>query len=228
MNNILKPDDLNIEKEISSLKKRIDILENTNKDFWEKFKILGPFLSSIIVAIIGVWATYSITTVLEKEKLDLSHLNSMQALLIQLSDPEITKSKAEAIGIILGAFGSHAVGPLVQELGKPGEIHILAAKEGLRAATFNDQEKSIDILLRVINNKQGVFSWKTQQEVIRIIGEFGDHNAIKSLRELKDLLDSEKGKLEYKNMVRSEPQPSPKNIKSLLKLLEKTINKLEN
>lgn len=214
-------------KKFEELDERVSELESKKHTIWDKLKVFAPIISSVLVAFIGIWATQSITGAIERQRLELSHLTAMRELMIKLSNPGVEKAEAEATGVLLGAFGSRAVIPLIHELGKPGEVRPLAAREGLRTAGFKEPVETGKLLIRVLENRQGLFSWETHEEVVRLLGEIGYREALEILTEYKNLLDTPEGIEKYLKMVREEPKPSVKSIGILHELIQQTIEKLQ-
>lgn len=215
-----------LEKRLERIEKRLEASASQDQNSWVKFKFFSPIISSVLVALIAIWATHSITGAIERQRLELSHLTAMRELMIELGRPGVDKAEAEATGVLLGAFGSRAVAPLIHELGKPGEARPLAAREGLRAAAFKEPVQTCELLIRVMENRRGLFSWQTHEEVVRLLGEIGCHEAVEILREYKKLLDTREGREKYLSMVREEPRPSVKAMHSLHKQIQKTLQKL--
>jgi hypothetical protein len=214
-------------KHIKKLEKRVKELESNKQNNWDKVKIFAPIISSILVALIGIWAMHSITGAVEKQRLELSHLTAMRDLLVKISSPEIQKAEAEATGVLLGAFGSWAVSPLIHELGKPGEVRALAAREGLRVAAFKDPAATCELLISVLASRRGLFTWQTHLEVIKLLGEIGCSEALDILHEYKMLLSSEEGVNEYLAMLRLEPKPNIKALNKMLAEVEHSLNRIE-
>jgi len=207
---------------------RLEKLEREKEGPWSKFKAVSPLISTVLVAAMGFWATYSITGAIERERLDLSHLEAMRDLLAAVGTPNAEKTQAEASAVLLGAFGSHAVAPLVHELDMPGEVRPLAALKGLRTAAFNDPEATVAILVRVLENRSGLFSWQTHQYVVSLLGEIGNRQALPILNELRVLLSTAEGRNAYKDMVRQEGAPTEKNLSSMQETVDSAIKKLQN
>ncbi len=216
-----------LHERLDGIEKQLEKPASKEREPWNRLKVFSPIISGVLVALIGLWATHSITGAIERQRLELSHLTAMRELMIKLGDPKVERSEAEATGVLLGAFGSRAVAPLIHELGKPGGNRPLAARAGLRAAAFKDPDGTCELLVQVLENRRGLFSWRTQEEAVRLIGEIGCLEAAHVLREYRDLLSTDEGRKKYVNMVRDEPRPNVKAMGLLEKQVKIALEKLE-
>jgi hypothetical protein len=93
----------------------------------------------------------------------------------------------------------------VNELGKGG-VRSLAAREGLRVASFKDPDRTCELLIQVLEQQTGLFVWQTHREAIRLLGEIGCRDAAPILQEYHKLLGTGEGRRRYKQMVNLKQQ----------------------
>jgi uncharacterized small protein (DUF1192 family) len=228
------PREWSVEERLAVLENKIEELEDAAADpdgddrpgkrDWSTFKIFIPIISSLIVAGTGLLATFTIKASIDREKLELSNVAEMRDLLTTLREPGIERRKAEATAVSLAAFGTYAVVPLVMELQADGVVRPGAAEEGLRAVLAKEPEKACKALLKVLDNRTGLYSWKTHRDVVRLLGEGGCADAIPVLREMKSLLASEGGIETYRTTVRDGPTAK---IDKIERELDRALERLE-
>jgi hypothetical protein len=225
---------------IENLSKRIDgILSQLSEastakpspPVWHKF--VAAVLPGLVIGAIGIYTARAITGVVEEQRLELAHLAAMMETMGKLSDDDTTVDEAKAAGLLLGAFGSRAVVPLLSELSAPGGNRALAAREGLRVAAFKDGERTCEVLTRVLENRTGLFDSRTHGEIVRVLGEVAYQDAIPILEELGNQLGTRgnpnrEGREQYKTRVRSNLDLDDKAMDSLGAEITEALRKIRS
>ena len=211
---------------------RLDALAADIKQFKSSRKILprikdiAAILTPLILAAVSFYVTHAITGAMEQERLQLDHLTAMQDLMVKLGSPETGPAEAEATAVSLAAFGPTAIVPLIHELQADGSVRPLAAEEGLRTVAFRYPESTCDLLIKVLENRSGLFYWQTHRSAIMLLGDIGCTEAPPLLEKLKTILASPDALEKYTQMVREDRPPNHKALNKIRAEIDRTSQKL--
>ncbi len=75
-------------------------------------QILGPYVSGVLVFVIGYWIKDSVTQAMHREQLNLDYVKDMRDLVKDFDEAQ-TQAAADANAVGLAMYGRHAVLPLV-------------------------------------------------------------------------------------------------------------------
>lgn len=220
---------LSIEQRLECVEQKLQENKCAKKDFWDKFKVVAPFISAIVVIFIAYYLTDSVKLALQERQLELSNVKAMQELMVKLSSPDGSREEKEATAVTLATFGNYAVVPLINEL-QAGGVRTLAASQGLRSVGFTHKDLTCKQLAKVLKNRNGVFAWKTHQRVIGLLGEIDCRDQVQVLKDYNELVEKaqkEEGLKSYKKMVKSSMLLNLEKVTLLKDELDKTIEALE-
>jgi len=147
---------------------------------------LGPYVSGLIVLLVGFWIKDSVTIALQRETLDLAYVTQMRDLAKGVDDSS-TQPAADANAMWLAMYGKHAINPLVERL-ESGDVVHLAAERGLMLIGSSDQKATCPIFAALAMDKGRRFTWSTQKTMIKVIGQSGCVSAIRMLEDYKSQL----------------------------------------
>jgi hypothetical protein len=147
---------------------------------------LGPYVSGLIVLLVGFWIKDSVTLALEREKLDLSYVTQMREF-AKAVDDATTQPTADSNAVWLAMYGKHAINPLVERL-ESGDVAHLAAERGLMIIGSNDPQAACPVFASILMDKGRRFTWNTQKTMIKVIGQSGCLKAIPVLEVYKSQL----------------------------------------
>lgn len=211
---------------------RLDALEKdvaritSSRNILSKLKEIAAIVTPLILAAISLYVTHAITGAMERERLELDHLTAMRDLMVKLGSADTGPAEAEATAVSLAAFGPTAIVPLIHELQADGSVGPLAAEEGLRAVAFRYPESTCDQLIKVMENRSGLFYWQTHRSVIRLMGDIGCSRAGPLLNDLKTILDSSDAVDRYTRIVREDRPPNHKALGKIRAEIDRTTQKL--
>lgn len=178
-----------IEERLASLDGAVAELKKKRKDAWEKFQALSPFVTAVVVAVLGYALNRTVNDALQEQQLLVSNVKEMRELLLQVGSEEVTPEKAKTTALTLAAFGRHAIPPLVNILDTGGEVRGPAAEQGLRAVGLTDRKASCDRMLSVAADANALYTWTTHRFAIRLLGELGCENgASPAMKDLEDIV----------------------------------------
>src|SRR5688572_29669828 len=87
---------------------------------------LGPYLSGLIILIVGFWLKDSVTMAFQREQIDLSYVKDVRGL-IENFDKATEQSSADTNAIALAMYGKFALVPLIERL-ETGDVAKIAAE----------------------------------------------------------------------------------------------------
>jgi hypothetical protein len=180
----------------ASIAERLDRLDGAvaelrkkRKDTWEKFQALSPFVTAVVVAVLGYALNRTVNDALQEQQLLVSNVKEMRELLLQVGSEEVTPEKARTTALTLAAFGRHAIPPLVNILDSGGEVRGPAAEQGLRAVGLTDRKAACDRMVSVAGDVNGLYTWTTHRFAIRLLGELGCEKAASpAMQDFRDVV----------------------------------------
>ena len=129
---------------------------------------LGPYLSGLVVLIVGFWLKDSVSLALQREQLDLAYVKDVRDL-IKDFDSSTEQPSADANAIALAMYGQFAIDPLLERL-QGGDVAQLAAERGLRLIGTNEPAAACPRLTKLLGDPAHRYTWQTHKTVIRLIG----------------------------------------------------------
>ena len=129
---------------------------------------LGPYLSGVVVLVIGFWLKDSVSLALQREQLDLAYVKDVRDL-IQGFDSSTEQPSADANAIALAMYGEFAIVPLFERL-QGGDVAQLAAERGLRLIGANDPATACPRFTKLLRDPSRRYTWQTHKTVVRLIG----------------------------------------------------------
>ena len=130
---------------------------------------LGPYVSGLVVLLVGFWIKDSVTLALQREQLDLEYVKQMRDL-IQDFDEANSQAAADANAVGLAMYGKYAIIPLVERL-EGGDVAPLAAERGLRLVGGHDPTAACPKFIGVITDQARRFKWQTHKTMVKVIGQ---------------------------------------------------------
>jgi hypothetical protein len=130
---------------------------------------IGPYVSSLVLLLVGFWIKDSVQLALARKQLDLAYVTQMRDL-IKGFDESSSSSEANANAIALALFGEYSVMPLVERL-ETGDVAHAAAEKGLRMIGNTHSTTSCSSFADVVRDKARRFTWQTHKTMIRVIGQ---------------------------------------------------------
>jgi hypothetical protein len=130
---------------------------------------LGPYVSGLVVLLVGFSIKDSVTLALQREQLDLEYVKQMRDL-IQDFDEANSQAAADANAVGLAMYGKYAIIPLVERL-EGGDVAPLAAERGLRLVGGDDPAAACPKFIAVITDRARRFKWQTHKTMIKVIGQ---------------------------------------------------------
>ncbi len=164
-------------KRLVKVEEAVGELKKKRKDAWDKVAMLSPFVTAVVVAVLGYALNTTVTRALQEQQLQATNVKEMRELLLQLGAEDVTAEKAETTALALAAFGRYAVAPLVAILDEGGEVRGPAAEKGLRAIGLTDRRAACERLAQVAGDRRGLYVWTTHGVAIRILGDLGCRDA---------------------------------------------------
>jgi len=129
---------------------------------------LGPYVSGLVVLLVGFWIKDSVTLALQREQLDLEYVKQMRDLIKDFDQaPNQAEADADAVGLAM--YGQHAIIPLVERL-EGGDVASLAAERGLGLIGSNDPAVACPKFAGVVADRARRFKWQTHKTMIKVIG----------------------------------------------------------
>jgi hypothetical protein len=130
---------------------------------------LGPYVSGLIVLLVGFWIKDSVTLALQREQLDLEYVKQMRDL-VKDFDEANTQPAANANAVGLAMYGKHAIILLVERL-EGGDIAHLAAEKGLMLVGGNDPQVACPRFAAIATDKSRRFTWQANKTIIKVMGQ---------------------------------------------------------
>ena len=128
------------------------------------------------------------------------------------------------VGVALGAFGEVAIQPLLSFLQLEANGRAEAATTGLRALAADSREQVCAKLSETIANRFGLYSWRTQERAIVLLGTLSCTDAQPALAAYQKHLFA--GLEVYRDTVTLQPSPVKANLISLEKSIKVALARL--
>lgn len=183
-----------IDARLKSLEGDVRKLKGSSLRDW--LQTLGPYISGVIVLLVGFWIKDSVTLALQREQLDLEYVKQMRDLIKDFKEAN-TQPTADANAIGLAMFGKYAIIPLVERL-EGGDIATLAAEKGLLIVGNNDSAGACPKFAAIATDKSRRFTWKVHRTIIGVMGQSACLQEIATLKTYKTqlaLLGTDEAKL---------------------------------
>ena len=148
---------------------------------------LGPYLSGLIILIVGFWLKDSVSQAFQREELDLSYVKDVREL-IENFDKATEQPSADANAIALAMYGKFSIVPLIERL-ESGDVAKIAAERGLRLVGANQPEAACPRFARLLDDPARRFTWQTHKTVIRLMGASECVDSIAALEDYVVTLD---------------------------------------
>jgi hypothetical protein len=132
---------------------------------------LGPYLSGLIILIVGFWLKDSVTMAFQREQIDLSYVKDVRGL-IENFDKATEQSSADTNAIALAMYGKFALVPLIERL-ETGDVAKIAAERGLRLIGANQPEAACPRFANLLDDPSPRFTWQTHKTIVRLLGSSG-------------------------------------------------------
>ena len=220
--------------ELTQLRQKTEELANQlseNTPKWDVQSIvkelLLPLVTPIAVTVIGIIATNRVTGAIKQRQLELSELTATRDLVEALAAPDVELPDAKARGVVLATFGRSAIAPLILQLQVDKQVRPIAAKSALRSIAFQYPDEVSDQLVRVLNNKRRIFTWKTHRDVIELIGDIGDSAAVSELQRFEKMLSADNALSLYSARVSQDSPPTAEAVDKLKESLEYALGRFE-
>lgn len=147
---------------------------------------LGPYVSGLVVLLVGFWIKDSVTLALQREQLDLEYVKQMRDLIKDFDQaPNQAEADADAVGLAM--YGQHAIIPLVERL-EGGDVAPLAAERGLGLIGSNAPQLACPKFVNVVSDRARRFKWQTHKTLIKVIGRSACVDAMPVLQKYHDEL----------------------------------------
>lgn len=222
----LQDDLLRKEARITKLEAELEQVKRKGKDAWDIFQSLSqslsPFVTGVVLAIVGYFLTGAVNVALQQQQMQLSNVKEMKELLEKLGTTDITAEQAEASAFTLSVFGRYAIAPLIDLVLVGGEVRGPAAEKGLRAVGLREPTAVCDQLAHLLDTRS---AWQTHRVVIRLLGDLRCQQALPTLQAYAQLVEqaaTPEGLRRYKNIVQDDPQPTAESIELLKQELDRT------
>lgn len=147
---------------------------------------LSPFLTAVVIFVMGFVLKDSVTQALEREKLDLSYVTNVRDL-IKGFDTAQEQASADSNAIALAMYGRFALVPLVERL-QGGDVAQLAAERGLRIVAASDPAAACTAFTRILRDPARQYTWQTHEAAVRLMGAADCVPAIGLLRAYREQL----------------------------------------
>jgi hypothetical protein len=132
---------------------------------------LGPYLSGLIILIVGFWLKDSVSMAIQRDQVDFSYVKDVREL-IQNFDKATEQSTADTNAIALAMYGKFALVPLIERL-ESGDVSKIAAERGLRLVGANHPEAACPRFANSLDDPSPRFTWQTHKAMIRLLGASG-------------------------------------------------------
>jgi len=128
----------------------------------------GPYLTGLVVLIVGFWLKDSVALGFQREQLDLNYVMDVREL-IESFDKATEQSSADTNAIALAMYGKFALVPLIERL-EGGDVAKIAAERGLRLVGANQPEAACPRFANILDDPSPRFAWQTHKTIIRLLG----------------------------------------------------------
>ncbi len=207
------------EQRLEKLESQFGELKKKPKDIWDRVQSLSGLISGLMVAVVGYYFTVSIN----HAQFQFSSAKEMQELLTKFNDPKTTADDKESIALVLAAFGTYAIQPLINQLQSTESNRSIAAEAGLRAIGYADPKNTCRELVRVLDNRTAIFAWHTHLSAIRLMRDAGCAASVPALQRYQRFLDTP----DYKRFLREEPTPTLENVNELRQAITGSLQVLQ-
>jgi len=135
----------------------------------EWLQALGPYVTGVIVLLVGYAVKDSVTLAMEREKLDLTYVTQMRDLVKDFDKAaESGDAGANADAVALAMFGPHAILPLVARL-ESGATANIAAERGLTFIGANDPKNACPRYVQIMNDRAQRFGTSTHLSIVTVL-----------------------------------------------------------
>jgi|GEM_PF-6726903 len=178
-----------LDARLKSLESDVRKLKGSSLRDW--LQTLGPYISGIVVLLVGFWIKDSVTLSLQREQLDLEYVKQMRDLVMDFDEAK-SQPEADANAVGLAMYGQFAIMPLVERL-EGGDVAPLAAEKGLRFVGNNNPRTACPKFETVITDHGRRFRWQTHKTMIKVIGQSSCLNSIATLEKYQRQLNAAAG-----------------------------------
>lgn len=151
----------------------------------EGLRVFGPGIQTLFTATVGIalawWLTGRVELAMKQRELELSHIQEMHSGFARLMSDSTTQAGARADAFALAPFRDYAIIPLIVSIESGNEYRWRAGEDGLRAIAMTDSAPVARQLIRVLGNRSRLYSWRTHDSAIRILGDLGCIEALPTL-----------------------------------------------
>jgi hypothetical protein len=148
---------------------------------------LGPYLSGLIILIVGFWLKDSVSMAIQRDQVDFSYVKDVREL-IQKFDQATEQSSADTNAIALAMYGKFALVPLIERL-ESGDVAKIAAERGLRLVGADQPEAACPRFANLLDDPSPRFTWQTHKTIVRLLGASGCQQSIGLLERFVVTLD---------------------------------------
>jgi hypothetical protein len=220
---------------------RVDARINKNKTqegrydkFLRTVNAFSAIIAGTLVACVAYFLTDSVNHALQQHQIEVASGQAMQILTATLRDSHVEKPAAEAAALSLAsAFGNDAAITLIMELEDGNEITIPAAEKALRALGLKNPAPTCELVAKVVLNNSRLFSLRTHETAIRLLGDLGCPNAAQTLHQYRTFLASVAARNlqnpidEYSKVFGSEPAIDQGGIRDLTNTLDNELTLIQ-
>ena len=129
---------------------------------------LSPFVTALVIFVVGFVLKDSVTQALDREKLDLTYVTNVREL-IKGFDTAQEQTAADSNAIALAMYGRFSLVPLIERL-QGGDVVQLAAERGLRIVGASDPAAACAAFTRILLDPARRYRWQTHQSAVRLMG----------------------------------------------------------
>jgi len=201
------------------------------KDRWDKLQVIAPFVTAVVVAVIGYILNYSVNQGFQRSQLQFNYVKEMQELLAKLGDSKTTPEEAMTTAVALAAFGSYSIPPLLNEIQSGQTNRQMAGEYGLQAVALADPKDACPALGRVLENRTAAYNWFTHRAGIRIIGSANCQTMRSVIAQYQARLSTAASSADaftaFQATLAHEPAVTKETVDQLKSETDKTLNLLD-
>lgn len=183
-------------------------------------------LSSVVMLVLGFAVKDSVDLAIRQQQLQQNFAagarSGLEKMSVEGADPEATKQAA----VVVAAFGSAAVMPLVNEL-RAGGNRTVGAEAGLSALTLTEPDAVCRTLGRALAHSGQWLNAEAYMATVRTLALADCLPALAVLRDHRTRLSTEQATKIEPTPPLMEPHPTPQQIKGALHELTQAIRHLE-
>ena len=188
---------------------------------------LPKLLGAGVLLFIGWGIKDSVDLSIKQRQLDLSYAKEMQALLLQMADPDADSAQLEKTAVVLSSFGEAALPSLLSELRFTG-LRANAAAFGIASLALTRPAATCEALPRVLMSRSKQYDWQAHQRVVRLLAGGGCVDATATLQRYREIVAAARAgnAAALQDLVRALPAAPTDDYPDLLKDIDEALASL--